>query len=66
MINEEEIARELIKNNLPHFMKSSREAVDVAFSRDTFQYFIFSADDIASTKTAIENLEGKRGSYIDS
>ena len=44
VINEEEIARELIKNNLPHFMKSSREAVD-AFPRDTFQYFIFSVDD---------------------
>ena len=61
VINEEDIARELIKNNLPHFMESSREAVDVAFTRDTFQYFIFNADDMASTKTAIEKLEGKRG-----
>ena len=61
VIKDHSLAEELLKNNLPHFTKTSREAVDYAFKRDTFQYFIFNVDDKGSVQTAIELMDNRKG-----
>ena len=61
VIKESELARELIKSNLPEFLSSSRDIVHKIFRHNLFTYLLFNIDDMETIATSIDIVKKTRG-----
>ena len=61
VINESELARDLLVSVNPNFYENSQSLIDAIFNTDKFVYLIFNIKDEQSIYTAIEKMSQQRG-----